>query len=275
MYQHSFSLANRLSDLAGLCLYIVWRVHGDPTYVVDYDYSSSTSKSLRTHGGTGLIGIRTRKGCGEVVLSNGKSISLPKDTFVLLTWSKLSRYRCLDAQWQFWWFEFSLSGLHGLPLCEPLHIPAHRGETGELEFLFIALRSEKPFVRRQGVATFARLLYSWLARWEGESAPSRYAEPTHDLIELFHRDPGRRWTVSRMARHVQMSERNFRRMFLKILGEPPQRFLRDLRLSAAENLLRFQKITVGEAAEKLGFSDAFHLSRLFRQRFGYSPSQKR
>jgi len=272
MYRHTFSLSNGPSDLTGLALHVVWQVNGDPSYDMGRNRSTGTSKRLRSDGGTGLIAIRTKRGEGEVRLRGSPAVIVKRDTLLILTWEKLLRYRCIAKAWDFWWCEFSLSGPSRLPLCELLQIPEKRGEQAEMARIFGRLGSESLFERLHATAAFTKLLYGWMACRQGLSARSPHADSIHGVIEEFHRDLARKWSVSEMARHAGMSERNFRREFLRVTGLPPQKFFRNLRLGAAERLIRQGRITIDQAAGMLGFSDAFHLSRLFRKRYGFSPS---
>ncbi len=52
-------------------------------------------------------------------------------------------------------------------------------------------------------------------------------------------------------------------------------FVTNIRVNLAEDALSEQLITVTQAAERFGFSDIFHFSKVFRQFKGYPPSQAR
>jgi AraC-like DNA-binding protein len=82
-------------------------------------------------------------------------------------------------------------------------------------------------------------------------------------------------TVNNLCRKLGVSRSTLHRLFEA--GGGVQAYIRDMRLEAArqallnpENLER-----IGDLAERLGFSDAAHLSRLFKARFGETPSDCR
>jgi AraC-like DNA-binding protein len=56
-----------------------------------------------------------------------------------------------------------------------------------------------------------------------------------------------------------------------------QAYIRERRLQAALRALQAQghREPIGLIAERLGFSDGAHMSRLFRARFGITPSDAR
>lgn len=86
---------------------------------------------------------------------------------------------------------------------------------------------------------------------------------------------GRLPSVSEMAARVHLSSAHFSRLFHKVSGQSPIRFLLDIRLSLARHLLRESSLSIGEIAERLGYQDVFFFSRQFREKAGMPPSAYR
>lgn len=82
-------------------------------------------------------------------------------------------------------------------------------------------------------------------------------------------------TVANLCRKLGISRSTLHRLFEE--GGGVQAHIRDMRLEAARQaLLNPGNIErIGDLAERLGFSDAAHLSRLFKARFGETPSDCR
>ena len=80
-------------------------------------------------------------------------------------------------------------------------------------------------------------------------------------------------TVEGMARVAAMSRFHFSRRFRDATGRSPYRYLVDVRLERAAELLRRGRCGVAEAALSVGFSDPSRFARMFRQRFGAPPAQ--
>jgi len=82
-------------------------------------------------------------------------------------------------------------------------------------------------------------------------------------------------SVASLCRRLQVSRSTLHRLFEKEGGV--QTYIRNCRLNAARIALLDGENDerIGAMAERLGFSDAAHLSRLFRARFGETPSQCR
>ena len=66
---------------------------------------------------------------------------------------------------------------------------------------------------------------------------------------------------------------SFKREFQDIYGESPARWIREKRLSKAQQMLRSSSLSVADVAYSLGFENPTHFSRIFKQQFGYTPSQ--
>lgn len=81
--------------------------------------------------------------------------------------------------------------------------------------------------------------------------------------------------VAGLCRRLGVSRSTLHRLFEAEGGV--QAYVRNLRLDEARKALLHGPLDrrIGDIAERLGFSDAAHLSRLFRQRFGESPSECR
>ena len=82
-------------------------------------------------------------------------------------------------------------------------------------------------------------------------------------------DPGRALPLAAIARRLGLGERRFRQRFQALAGMAPVAFREQARLERACKLLRGR--SVAAVAEELGYCDAFHFSRRFRQRYGVPP----
>jgi AraC family transcriptional regulator len=80
-------------------------------------------------------------------------------------------------------------------------------------------------------------------------------------------------TVEGMARAAKMSRFHFSRRFRDETGRSPYRYLMDVRLERAAELLRRGRCGVTEVALTVGFSDPSRFARMFRARFGASPAR--
>lgn len=80
-------------------------------------------------------------------------------------------------------------------------------------------------------------------------------------------------TLETLARHSGYSARHLTRVFSSYSGSSPMRYLLDLRLSRAAALLSEGKLGVTEVASAVGIGDSSRFSKVFRKRFGMTPSE--
>jgi transcriptional regulator GlxA family with amidase domain len=81
--------------------------------------------------------------------------------------------------------------------------------------------------------------------------------------------------VDSMAAQCNMSIRNFSRRFKEATGRTPLQYLQDIRIDTAGDLLQSSNLSIGDIADKVGYSDTSHFSRVFRKKLTISPSDYR
>ncbi|MET9959912.1 helix-turn-helix domain-containing protein [Streptomyces sp. NPDC006326] len=81
--------------------------------------------------------------------------------------------------------------------------------------------------------------------------------------------------VTELARRAMMSKRSFARRFTAATGTTPHAWLRNLRLSRAEELLETTDLTVEEIARRVGYGSAAVLREQFVRRRGVPPRSYR
>lgn len=90
-------------------------------------------------------------------------------------------------------------------------------------------------------------------------------------LALLQAEPAKRWTVERLARAVGMSRAAFARRFGALTGQPPLRYLAELRLALAATSLEGSDEALSELAARVGYSSEFAFSRAFKRRYGVAP----
>jgi AraC-like DNA-binding protein len=82
-------------------------------------------------------------------------------------------------------------------------------------------------------------------------------------------------TNAKLARRCGLSEDHFIRVFRRQLGMTPSRYGLERRLAKAAQALATTDHKVEDIAAATGFSDRFHLTRMFRQHLGQPPVEYR
>ena len=88
-----------------------------------------------------------------------------------------------------------------------------------------------------------------------------------DVLAFFHQNFQEEIQVRECARRFNMSESWLIRCFRQRTGMTPQRYLTDIRLNQAKELLAASSLNIGEIAAVVGYENALYFSRIFREKF--------
>jgi len=66
---------------------------------------------------------------------------------------------------------------------------------------------------------------------------------------------------------------DFQHSFTQITGTTPLKYLQNVRISTAKNLLSYPSITIKEVAVAVGYDDPLYFSRIFKKATGHSPKE--
>lgn len=81
--------------------------------------------------------------------------------------------------------------------------------------------------------------------------------------------------VSSLADHMAMSPQHFSRAFKETLGRSPVQYIQEHRVEESKRLLKQSNLSLVEVAERCGFSDQAHFSRLFKKYTLQTPKRYR
>ena len=94
-------------------------------------------------------------------------------------------------------------------------------------------------------------------------------------LDLIHNGPNRQFAVSELARQVGLSESHFHHLFRREIGVSPAKYVDNLRLRDAEQLVKTTALSVKDIFSIVGVTDRSHFIRKFRRAYGLSPSRYR
>lgn len=94
-----------------------------------------------------------------------------------------------------------------------------------------------------------------------------------EAMRYMRENATRALTVDQVARHVGMSGSHFAHRFSAVARVSPMRFLKQLRLDAARELMLGQSVRVSHAALQVGYESPAHFTRDFKQAFGSAPAE--
>lgn len=82
-------------------------------------------------------------------------------------------------------------------------------------------------------------------------------------------------SLQQIAERVHLSTSHLRNSFARHMGCAPLHYQQELRMERACRLLSLPWMSIEQVARNCGYADAHYFARLFRKKFGLSPSQWR
>ena len=83
----------------------------------------------------------------------------------------------------------------------------------------------------------------------------------------------KQFSMGELAAMCGMSESYFKRLFKEKYGVPPKKYIIQLKINHACELLRLERYSVTQVAELCNFSDVYFFSRQFKEHMGITPTQ--
>jgi AraC family transcriptional regulator len=91
------------------------------------------------------------------------------------------------------------------------------------------------------------------------------------VLELMDARTDANLSIALLAREAGLSPAHFARAFKQSIGRAPHQYLMSLRLERARRLLEVPDAGLSAVAQRTGFADQAHLTRLFKRQFGVTP----
>ena len=92
------------------------------------------------------------------------------------------------------------------------------------------------------------------------------------IIQMMREDVGGELSLGELAQSVNLSVWRLCHIFKSDVGMPPIRYLRQLRMERAKDLLESSFLSVKEIAFQVGLNDESHFVRDFKSTYGFSPA---
>ncbi|MBE1444786.1 MULTISPECIES: AraC family transcriptional regulator [unclassified Paenibacillus] len=102
--------------------------------------------------------------------------------------------------------------------------------------------------------------------------PDVWLRKSLDFIHTCYAEP---ITVNDIAAYVNIHRTHFSKTFTEHVGIPPVKYLQNIRLGKAAQLLKQTSLSVTEIALTVGYPDLFSFTRAFTRQYGVSPSRVR
>ena len=164
---------------------------------------------------------------------------------------------------------------HSLPLFYPYKITTNNFITTLYDILS-NLKHQDSLSYGYANALFGSLLFSWLKEIHAKKTTNNPQAHIIYKAEMYINEHAEeRLLVSDLARDFHFSEKHFRQLFTRIIGVPPKKYIENVKLETAYNLLINTDYLVDEIADKLSFSSSHHFTNAFKKLYGLPPTAYR
>lgn len=103
----------------------------------------------------------------------------------------------------------------------------------------------------------------------------KYRRVISEEVRLFRNDPSKEFSVAESAANCGMSITHFSRIFKSITGEPPLKYITEIKIEKAKEMLIFTDESIGSIESKVGYSEQNYFTRLFKKFTGSTPGKFR
>jgi AraC-like DNA-binding protein len=186
------------------------------------------------------------------------------------------------------WFAFDaqvwpqLDVLHQIPIAAVVRLRSPEIYSTQFRRLLVVWESPvSPTRNLRLMALTMELIGILIDDWQAAGAAPRPVASSHQSerfsVVVNYMQANLEHKISRddLARLVHLHPGYFDRAFRLRYGVAPMQMLRDLRLRHAQHLLESTEDVLETVARRSGLGDATHLSRIFRERLGQTPTEYR
>lgn len=148
--------------------------------------------------------------------------------------------------------------------------------SSKIEFLFEKLITEfhikKPFYE-ENCNGILLSIFSQIARnANGISENSVNNRRIYAICKEMNKISGENAKISDYAKIAGLSTGRFIHVFTKSIGVSPKRYIIDIKVTRARELLENTDLSICQISEILGYSDSNYFSRIFKKHTGHSPT---
>ena len=132
---------------------------------------------------------------------------------------------------------------------------------------------KKDYMYKWQLSIFAQnILYEIFWQSNANIAPMNLVR-INKVLEYIHKNSCEKFSIEDLTKAAEMKKSYFIKMFKTVTGKSPIKYINDLKLEHARDLLLNTDMSVKKIALKCGFEDEFYFSRIFKRHYGVSPSK--
>lgn len=213
-------------------------------------------------------------------LYEGSETLMKKGEFVIYPPGVKQRYSFMEGTAvTTMWIHFSGTGVEELfeelGLRGGIFRAALRAEAEHYFRKIISANSLGTTTRKVAARGYLFNLLSALAAEESDKNSAAYSGAVSQMIEYINLNWQKNISVRELAERVNLSESRTSHLFKEAVDKSIHRYIGDIKISAAKELLTNTELSVAEISSFVGFDDPLYFSRAFKSSVGVSPTEYR
>lgn len=97
----------------------------------------------------------------------------------------------------------------------------------------------------------------------------------HEIMKIIKKNLGQNLSIPYLAERCGLSVSHFHTLFKKLTGMSPAKYINDLRLSKACQMIITTNCSINQIAQETGFNDQFYFTKTFKAKYGVAPTSYR
>ena len=253
-----------------------------PFYITEAGYfQTDHTYSIERLQHDSYLLMYTISGKGIVKTENTVISLLPNDA-VIIDCHNYHHYYCAETKWDFMWMHIKGNGIPGLfHIIYPNSVcPLHITNTYDFKQLFTNLIHKirkNDIINASKISSAVHHILNILLASALESEQSKLRkEHTKDIqavISFIKKNYALCITIDDMISSIHISKYHFIRIFKRVMGVTPYRYLMNYRINRSKTLLGTTDKTISEIAECCGFPDTSNFITQFKTHTGQKPLQ--
>jgi len=215
-------------------------------------------------------------GHAEYIINGKKHLVSSGDLITIPAGSYRSAVSCPDSLMECYCINGALRNIDGEDITLPFPLIHNIGMQKDIIDLYSEikltwqLRSPGYLLKVRSI--YMMILYHYFYIINNHNEASQLDKRIQKTLHYISNHYNEALTVQLMANMVNLSDMYFGWLFKRETGMTFHSFLTSIRMNRAKELLSSGEYKVNEVGYLCGFSDVFYFSRVFKEYYGYAPS---